>query len=193
MEEPAVSFIILADRPAHLRVLLAALAVQTDQRWEALVLAQDNRHGVMEVVRQQNDLLNDRTKLSVTLVDRVGDWGQTVKLAAVQRARGKYLAFPNDDAYYCPRFVEVMLQFADDMRFDLVYCDWVFDKYGYMTYKGAPQVGMLDVGGFIVNRDWVHEGTWDAKDDTGDGKMIEKIVRLGAQHVRCPHTLYVKN
>lgn len=186
-----VHLCILADRPMHLRVLLASLNVQTHREWSADVLDQGIGSSAFEVVEQ---CWNPR--VIWRKVARVGDWGQTVKFEAAQRARAEWVGFPNDDAYYCPRYLELMLQHAQTHDADLVYCDWVSASdmgVPYVAYYAHPSIGLIDVGGFLVKRDVLVRHGWPDRGPTGDGQLIASLVASGVRHVRVPHVLYVKN
>lgn len=187
--QAAVTFCILSDRPQHLRVLLACLQVQTCPDWAAIVLDQsENGDGVFDVIAKADE------RMTWEPVPRRGDWGQTEKFAAAERATTEFVAFPNDDAYYCQQFVELML--AASVGQDLVYCDWVSAKdmgIPYVAYRVEPIVGRIDVGGFIVRRTLLVAHGWPDKGPTGDGLLIESLVAKGARHVRVPAILMVKN
>lgn len=195
MLTPMVSFIILADRPQALRVLLAALEAQTEPAWEAIILNQSDPDSSLITTAYASHYTCRPERLSYRRVVRHGDWGQTEKFAAVAAARGEFVGFPNDDAYYCPAYLERMVQMAREA--DLVYCDWVscsdLGRDTYVPMVAAPVVGHVDVGGFLVRRSVLLAHGWPDRGPTGDGLLIESLVRSGARHQRVPGCLYVKN
>ena len=186
-----VTLCILSDRPDHLRVLLACLHLQTYQDWHAVVLDQAQDPAVVVPLCQLDPRIRHH------LVPRRGDWGQAVKYQAAVDCASTWVGFPNDDAYYCPRYLELMLQRATETRAELVYCDWVSaaDAVGmpYTRYQGVPQIGQIDVGGFLVKRDVLVTHGWPDRGPTGDGVLIESLIRNGVSHVRVPAVCYVKN
>lgn len=193
---PDLSFICVADRPDALRQLIACLRLQSDPRWELIVLDQTSRGACVLPIVEAEKL--GETRLVYEPVPRVGDIGQSMKLAYSRYARGEFLCFPHDDAYYMPPFVDRMLMTARDGQLDLVYCDWIFDRANntvpYHYWPGSPVFGRIDIGGFIVRKTVIVGGAWHDSIEGWDGRMVERIC---ATH---PHgcvpdnrVLYVKN
>lgn len=188
---PTVALCILSDRPAHLHVLLGCLRLQTWAAWQAIVLDQtpDGR------CRDEVALAHD-ARLEWRQVPYRGDWGQGEKFAAAQSVQAEFVGVPNDDSYYCPRYLELMMAHAVAERADLVYCDWVsaWDAgRPYIPYTARPQIGQIDVGGFLVRRTLLLSHGWPDRGPTGDGVLVESLVRHGARVAHVPATLYVKN
>ncbi len=192
---PIVSFIVLADRPQALRVLLAALEAQTEPAWEALILDQSDPDRALITTAYASHYTCRPERLSYHRVVRRGDWGQAEKFVAAGLARGEFVGFPNDDAYYCPAYVERMMRWSSEA--DLLYCDWVsrsdLGRDTYVPMTGAPIVGHIDVGGFLVRRSVLLAHGWPDRGPTGDGALVESLVRAGARPLRVPGCLYVKN
>lgn len=188
-----VELICVSDRPESLPLLMHALRLQTYTDWLLTVYDQSD-DGVCEAVAL--DLASRAFKrdprVRAARVNRVGDWGQQVKAAAAEVSTAEILGFPNDDAYYCPLYLQLMVE-ALDRGFDLAYCDWVFDKYGYVGFQAFPKVGHVDVGGFLVRAETARRVGWKSRAQTGDGEFVEAVVASGAPHVRVPGLLYVKN
>jgi glycosyltransferase involved in cell wall biosynthesis len=194
--KPAVTFVVISDRPKALPVLLHSLINQTREDWECIVLDQSESDKVA-VAMSDNSLLVDSRVWHVR-VERRGDWGYAERDRIARRdTSSPVLCFPCDDAYYAPPFVEAMLApFAQGCA--LTYCDWIFDKFGYVSYTGAPQVGWVDVGGFMVSREaYLDVGGFPAHDgdlSTAEGQLVERVVATKRfRHRRVPHHLYVKN
>lgn len=188
---PTVTLCILSDRPAHLRVLLASLRVQTVRNWSAVVLDQ----GIGSTSYHEVEALGD-PRITWQKVPRRGDWGQAEKYRAACAASAVYVGVPNDDAYYCPRYLELMVDALQRDGADLAYCDWVSAADAgapYIPYRAEPVTGRIDVGGFLVRRELLAAHGWPDRGPTGDGALIESLVRRGARHVRVPAVLYTKN
>lgn len=189
MTQPVVSLVCIADRPRMLPVLIACLRAQTFDAWELIVLDQANDGAIQGVVTAADD-----PRVQWIPVPNHHDWGQTEKVKAAQTiARGDVLGFPNDDAYYAPCYLARMVAMLDDATLDLVYCDWIFDKFNYLPMVVAPKTGHIDVGGFLVRRQTFMAIGWDDRGDTGDGIFVEHIVASGARHARIAACYYVKN
>lgn len=193
---PDLSFICVADRPDALRQLIACLRLQTYPEWELLVLDQTQRADCLAPVLEA-EALGER-RVSWDSVPRIGDIGQSMKAAYTRFARGEFLCFPHDDAYYVPVFVERMLMEARNNNFDLVYCDWLFDRADnttpYHHMPGVPQFGRIDIGGFIVKRDALLADGWADRGEGGDGRLVERLAQKH-RHGCVPdnRVLYVKN
>ena len=184
---PRVSLIVISDRPKALPVLLHALVNQTFEAWEALVLDQTGTDACLDAASAVGD-----PRIRALSVDREGDWGMAAKQAAVDVARGELLAFPNDDAYYCPVYLAQMVAMIDT-GVELAYCDWVFDKFGYAPYVARPRVGFVDVGGFVVSkRAFLAVGGFADRGQTGDGQLVERLAAT-VRHARVPGFFYTKN
>jgi hypothetical protein len=182
-----VSVICLADRPDRLPCLYWSLVAQTLTTWRLLILHQ----GEADVLKHIPSPLP--LNVDYRHVERLNDWGQTAKeQAAKDWAKGEALMFPNDDAYYAPPALEKMA-IELERGADLALCGWVFDKLGYVPYAPAPIVGRVDVGGFMVKRDWFLKVGWRDKSDVGDGRFIEALVAHGAKVAKVPAVVYVKN
>lgn len=211
---PTVTLCVLADRPDQLRVLLACLQVQTFQAWRAEVLDQTTEpQGRGGTAVQRATFLastghcegcdgyrcqhRQDGRISYRQIHRRGDWGQAQKFEAAIRATSTFVGFPNDDAYYVPRYLELMVEALNRHQADLAYCDFVInsDMHGrpYQVYAAAPVTGRIDVGGFLVRRELLIAHGWPDKGPTGDGALIESLVKQGAKHVRVPMVAYVKN
>jgi len=193
---PDVSFIVTSDRPNHLRHLIACLRVQSNQNWELIVLDQTPRCACLAPVTEVEALGENR--VFYEHVPRVGDVGQSMKMAYTQYARGEFVCVPNDDAYYVPPFIDQMLWSARTFNWDLVYCGWLWNcadnTSPYRPMSGEPRFGRIDVGGFIVKREALIEDGWPDRGEGGDGHLVERICsRRPHGVVPAGHILYVKN
>lgn len=208
MTTPRVSLLVgTRNRPDHLRALLACLRLQTMPEWEVLVCDEGERTVVSEldrlelptpaetVIDEYDRLDGEESDGRVRHVDCrpfAGDWHQSARACGAALARGEWLGFVPDDAYYCPRYLEFMLGGAYSRGWDLVYCDWVYDQAGYQRYEVAPVVGRVDVGGFLVRRAAYEAVGWPWRDHEGDGKFVVACA-AAVPHGRVAHVLYVKN
>jgi len=193
---PDVSFIVISDRPDHLRHLIACLRVQSHQAWELIVLDQTPRASCLPPVAEVEAL--GETRVFWEGVPKVGDVGQSMKMAYTRFARGEFVCLPNDDAYYVPPFIGQMLWTAKAHGWDLVYCGWLFNAADnttpYRPMPGVPAFGRIDVGGFIVKREALIEDGWSDRGEGGDGHLVERIcARRPHGAVPANHILYVKN
>jgi hypothetical protein len=110
-----------------------------------------------------------------------------------------WLAFPSDDSYFVPEFLERMLEFVDDV--DLRYCDILYDRRlagrrGVLCTE--PRVCAIDKTSFLVRREWFDKVGGFAGENRpfpcpADGEFIEKLVAAGARHERVAECLLVHN
>lgn len=119
-------------------------------------------------------------------MERFNDWGYSVKEIGADKARGEYLCFPADDSQYKPEFVAEMTK----PETDLVYCDWFFGKIG-SSVKVLPQVGSIDIGGFIVRKSVWEKYRFFDKGSCGDGMFVLKVCEKHT-HERVPLELYIE-
>lgn len=193
---PDLSFLTVADRPDALRLLIACLRLQTNPAWELLVLDQTPDAACLAPVKEAKALGEER--ISWDAVPRIGDIGQSMRAAYTRFARGEFLCFPHDDAYYVPVFVEKMLLYARTNAWELVYCDWLFDRADnttpYHHWPGVPTFGRVDMGGFIVTKAALLADGWGDHGEGGDGRLVERIAEKH-RHGCVPdnRVLYVKN
>lgn len=193
---PDVSFLVVSDRPNHLRHLIACLRVQSNQNWELIVLDQTNRCDCLPPVTEVEAL--GETRVFYEHVPRVGDVGQSMQMAYTRFARGEFVCVPHDDAYYVPSFIDQMLWTARQGNFDLVYCGWLWNDADntspYRPMPGVPLFGRIDAGGFMVKREALIEDGWPERGEGGDGRLVERIcARRPHGVVPADHILYIKN
>ena len=193
---PDVSFIVISDRPNHLRHLIACLRVQTNANWELIVLDQTPRAACLAPVTEVEAL--GETRVFWEAVPRVGDIGQSMKMAYTRFARGEFVCLPNDDAYYVPSFVDQMMWTARSCNYDLVTCGWLWSSADntkpYRPMAGEPRFANIDIGGFIVKREALIADGWTVTGEGGDGYLAERIsTRVPWGKVPAGHILYVHN
>lgn len=191
MKNPLVSVVIgTFDRYIALHGLLAALFQQTHQNWEAIVCD--------ESVTPPGSRLFPFADARIHWFPcgpKVGDWHRTAKLRGAQeRAKGDYLMFPQDDVYYVPAALEMMVAAAQENDWALTYCHWLNPQEGYIPWQARPVVGHIDIGGFMVRRDLFNMVPWASGEQTGDGQWVEDMVAIPeVRHGEVPRVLYVKN
>ena len=207
-----ITFVIgTKNRPHLLAGVLSSLQAQTDPNWDALVMVESeatNRYNGDEYERaiavvhraclqRPDEAIDTRINIVPGPMPWRKDWHQTIKRIGATAAAGEFIAFPNDDVYYVPTFVAAMTTAAHNHGLDLVYCDWLNPEMGYLPHCGMPQVGHIDVGGFIVSRRAWHryglkEGLWQCGRQTADGEFVQALANVVA-HGKAPGVLYIKN
>jgi len=186
------------NRPQHLRLLLNALLLQTHGGWRALVLDDGEEPGAgylkrpTPALRVVHEIGDARIEWQASGPFR-NDWHYASRIKALQQVQTPWVGFLSDDAYYCPRWLEMMLGYGQRHEVSLVYCDWIYDRAGYVLYSGQPRTSFIDIGGFLVQTAVARAVGFPDIGNEADGHFVEAVVRAGHPHVRVPHVLYVKN
>jgi glycosyltransferase involved in cell wall biosynthesis len=188
MSEPRVTLIVSTfHSPDKLTCLLYSLKVQTFADFEVLVA--DNSTEPEMLGRDQAIVAGMRDARFRHCATGPSDcYYAADKLA--KEARGDYLAFPSDDNYYVPGFLEVMLR----QRADLIYCDMIYDPRYTGTWAQVdvhPTAGHIDKGGFLLRKSqftrFPADRTW------ADGLLVEELMGRGVSHAKAPGVLWVHN
>ncbi len=195
---PKLSFVVsTCDRPGMLPIVLHSLAVQTFPDFEVIVT--DNSVQSQAANWLLVDSLDSRFRHANTASLDIGQCYWTAEWAVKNEVKGDFVCFPSDDSYYVPVFAEVMLSAAERNRWDLVYCNMVYDgRYNgrhYSMVEVLPKINCIDKTGFILKRDWFDEfpGKVPGERVPADGMMIESLVRKGISHGKVPDVLMVHN
>ena len=191
------SFIVSTyNRPRVLEGVLTSLAQQTEQSFEVIVADNSDNPSCIVGNHEAVARYDDRFRLIET---RLSDCYRSAN-AAAQFAIGEYVCFPSDDCYYCPRFLEQLIQRGRSS--DLIYCNCIWDGLG-SAYPGSILVarlclGGIDKGGFLLRR-WKFTGFPEPPADRadrvwpGDGIMIEQLVKAGVHSTKVDQVLWVHN
>lgn len=143
---PEIAYIVSAyNRPAHLRVILAALSVQTNPRFECIVADNAEDPQFRKVHQEIVEEFDDRFRWMKTAgKTKVSDCYWSAEYAA-KRTNAAWLCFPCDDTYYVPDFGCRMLQAGYENGWDLVICENVIvgpecnGQAGYKLWKMKPR------------------------------------------------------
>lgn len=128
---PAVSVIIpTCNRPAALREALASVMAQTYRSFEIIVV-NDGGVDISEVVRS---CYGEGKIVSLRHEERKGR--SAARNTAIRAARGRYIAYLDDDDIYYPDHLETAVAFLVNTDCNVVYTDslyatreWVHDRY----------------------------------------------------------------
>ena len=121
---PEITYIVSAyNRPRLLRVILAALWVQTHENFEVIVTDNADDPEIRYLHQAEvRELSDDRFRYMLTAgKTKVSDCYWSAEYAA-KRANGAWLCFPCDDTYLVPEFGERMLMAGLLNHWDLVIC-----------------------------------------------------------------------
>ena len=190
-----LSFVVSTfNRPGMLPIVLHALAVQTCADFEVIVT---NNGPFQHECREVVDAMDSRFSHVDTSLTQ--SCYESAELAVANWATGDFICFPSDDSYYVPCFAEVMLKAAEENRWDLVYCNMVYDArfngqcYGLVNVQ--PMENSIDKTGFILRRSRFVDfpGKTAGGPCNSDGLLIEALLRSGISHGKVPDVLMVHN
>jgi glycosyltransferase involved in cell wall biosynthesis len=193
-----LSIICVAYKRYHaIKVLIECLLCQTNPDWELLIIhdGEDTEHYniVFPYTEQYANIKYWQTPI------RYNDFGHTLRDLGIQQVTGDYILITNDDNYYVPKFVELMLE----PQADFIYCDMVHNHnrpesssggtYGF--FKTHPAYCQIDIGCFIIKREIAQAVGFKHRINEADGLFVEDILRTypNLKIVKIPKVLYVHN
>jgi glycosyltransferase involved in cell wall biosynthesis len=209
-DAPNVSYIVSAfDRPDHLGCVLYSIKAQTDQSFEVIVTDNGGDARNENVVARLDDSrfrYIDTSKASGNQTSPAWDCYWSGEFGG-RLAKGRYLCFPSDDGYYVPCFQKKLVTTADQMDWQLVFCDMLLDRPAgpYVdppvqiqnVLDVKPMVGCIDKTGFLIRREsWIG---WPTKPEdrfrgsAADGEMIDIVRRNGIRFGKLNEVLCVHN
>jgi glycosyltransferase involved in cell wall biosynthesis len=189
-----ISFIVATyNRPNHLMCLLYSIKAQTSPDWEIIVMDEGDNEELVKSIKDDRIQYRKFERVEM-LPNNRGTVGILPKDAGVQYAEGNYLAFPSEDIYYPPVFIEEMTKYDED----IIACDMLYSYMGYSVLEVKPQMGNIDVCNYIIKPEVYkkHPFTeWATVEQVGiaDGMCPEKCVQDGASFMRIPKVLAVHN
>lgn len=159
------------ERVIPLRILIDSFLLQTNTNWEMTIVYDGKApESVLDIL----NLYNDLRLVFVETPTRNGLWGHPNRreyLSLLPPAKD-YVLLTNDDNYYVPRFVELMLEACGD-NVGIVMCDTVHSHYNYNLHKSFPREGNIDMGAFIVRQDVAVTVGFNHSGRGADGKYAE--------------------
>ncbi len=120
--------------------------------------------------------------------ERKNQYGHNLRDLGIQEQAGKYdyLLITNCDNYYCPKFVEYMLEATHSNPFpnpDVIYCDMIHSHnrgdsssgsdYGFFNTNFVHS--MCDIGAFIVKSSLAKVVGFKHRDHDADGEFIKEL------------------
>lgn len=186
-------------RTLPLKILINAFLNQSDPRWRLFIIhdgpASEDLHQMLaqhkdvRILYQQTETLN-------------GSWGHPNRRAMLGKMpfnHRDFVLITNDDNYYVPTFVEVMLKHAGKRAnpVGMVFCDTLHNYTGYEVLHTSIRRGRVDMGSFIVRNDVAKKVGFNFDDFDADGIYAEQCsaycrrYKIGVVYV--PKCLFVHN
>jgi GT2 family glycosyltransferase/glycosyltransferase involved in cell wall biosynthesis/SAM-dependent methyltransferase len=141
---PMVSVIVTTlDRPAMLRNAIQSIVVQTYQDFEIIVV-NDGGDDVSSIHDYDHriHLINHDIRRGISAARNSG----------LDQARGKYIAYLDDDDYYANNHLEVLVNFLEEGEFDAAYTD------AYRAFQDLKDGELI-----TTKRDYPFSQDWDFK------------------------------
>ena len=190
------------ERTIPLRILLDSLLVQTDARWDIKIIHDGPASKkVKDIVGLPCYTADPRINFTESPA-RYGKWGHPNRkngLSGLAYNHSDFVLITNDDNYYVPMFVEIMLRTANSRagKVGMVYCDTVHSYQKYSVLSSRIAVGSIDMGSFIVRNDIAKKVGFVHNQIDADGMYASECaafcrkIKLAAVHVEKP--LFVHN
>lgn len=118
----------------------------------------------------------------------------------IPKTKGKWLCFPNDDCYLVPFYSRLMMREARKNKWDIVYCDCIYDprmdgRY-YQVYDVKPLACRIDKICIMIKRKRfngfphvTHPQYWVMC----DGLLMQKLADENVPNGKCPGPMAVHN
>jgi hypothetical protein len=141
-----------------------------------------------------NMIDDDRIKFT-NLRNRYNDWGHTPRNYGVEHSTSEWVVMTGEDNYYCPEFVDQMLQVSKGQ--DFVYCNMVHNWINkeYIGINTLLQFGRIDIGCFMVKTDIAKTIKLRTKEEWADWYFVEEFIKKhkDANIIKLDKVLYVHN
>ncbi|MFO1082247.1 MAG: glycosyltransferase family A protein [Reyranellaceae bacterium] len=178
-------------RPHQLACLLWSLQAQTSKDFHVVVMHDGPDFEVLTTLKKLAQDLSISFEFRFSAV-RYNDFGHSLRERAIQECATRYLLLTNDDNYYTPKFVELMLGRAIRENLDLVLCDMIHghenpggrDMGSYSFFATQPAAYHADIGCFIVRAERAQRVGFQDKRSAGDGTFVDDLMGLGPDLLR---------
>lgn len=175
----------------QLTCLLWSLQAQTSKDFHVVVMHDGPDYEMLRTLKRLAYELSISLEYRFSAV-RHNDFGHSLRERAIAECGTRYLLLTNDDNYYTPKFVELMMGRAVAEDLDLVLCDMVHghDNPGgrgtgtYSFFATQPSSYNADIGCFIVRAERAKRVGFRDKRSAGDGTFIDDLIALGPDLLR---------
>lgn len=132
----------------------------------------------------------------ITFLDdlpHLGLWGFPHRHpTALLEPQADYCMWTNEDNYYTPDFLKIMLHTAIKQNSGMIFCNMIHSHYGWRVFNTRIAVGGIDMGAFIARMDLVRGTPWTDFNPCADGYYAEKIAAK-TNPVKVDNFLFVHN
>lgn len=197
---PLTISVVAYQRYKQLACLIHSLQAQTMTDFH-LAISHDgpdaNMNAMLLKMSQETELSFEYNFSTV----RYNDYGHSLREIAINDCKTEYLLLTNDDNYYVPTFVELMMTVIERDHLDMILCDMIHshDRPGgrpigsYSAFITEPSMQNIDIGCFIVRAKYAKRVGFRDKGFNGDGIFVEDLISLGLQWGKIDKFLFVHN
>ncbi len=194
--------VVAYNRPVALRGLIDSFILQKKSQWDwSMTIIHDGP--ASDEVHKTVNLYEDDPRVCFIETDvRIGNWGmgnRRMMFNLINAAPGDFILNTNDDNYYVPSFLNLMMKETLTRNTVFVYCDFLHHNFDHDIMQAYPQTNHIDMGAFITDFALAKEIGFPHGDDfpAGDGKFAEEVVEIckkrGLRIVHVPKVLFVHN
>jgi glycosyltransferase involved in cell wall biosynthesis len=192
-----IEFII----PTHSRTdllmtCISSIVGQTNPNWKIHIVADGPTDEVKEKLSAIAGYYENESRIRWTILDeRHNDWGHTPRNIGLEQATEEWVVMTGEDNYYCPEFVNEMLQVSKEQHF--VYCNMVHNWVNkeYVGISTALSLGRIDIGCFMVRTNMGNKIKLNIKEEWADWYYVEEFIKKypNAKVIKLNKILYVHN
>jgi glycosyltransferase involved in cell wall biosynthesis len=164
-------------RTELLFTIVCSILAQTNQNWTIHIVGDNIPQNNLDRLNSFLNVINDDRIKFTNLPDRYNDWGHTPRNYGVEHATSEWVIMTGEDNYYCPEFVEEMLQQSNGQHF--VYCDMVHNWMNkeYIPIKSKLELGFIDIGCFMVKTNMAKKIKLNVKEEWADWYFVLDFVK----------------
>lgn len=152
-----------------------------------LTVMHDGPDAEFEEVAQRYGNRHPQLMRFVSTNARHNDYGHTLRDIGIGMAGNEWLLLTNGDNYYCPIFVETMLNAAASHECEMVMCDMLHShnnpggrvQLPYRYFETQPARLSIDIGCFMVRTEIAKRVGFRDRTHDGDATYFEDLAATG--------------
>lgn len=172
-----IEFIIPTyERTDHLMCTISSIRSQRSNRWKIHVVADCPPEGTLDKII---DYFKDDSRIKFTILpQRYNDWGHTPRNYGLEHATEDWIVMTGEDNYYTPVFVDNLLEASNDNS-HFVYCNMIHNwtNFQYYPINCAPKWGQIDIGNFMVRKEYAQQMKLNIRSEQADGLFVEEYLK----------------
>lgn len=189
-------------RYENIPILIHSFLAQTLQSYKLLIIHDGHDAKMDAILSRYKAEYPDKLDYLFT-EQRYNDWGHSLRDMGIGLADTEYILITNDDNYYAPKFLELMLPDMKAKQADIAMCNMIHSHHNpglrpqpsYMPFDTRPERGSLDMGCFITRTALAQQVGFRDKGHDGDATYFEDLVKAAgnARLLKVDRTLFVHN